>query len=106
MQKANYIVLLGAIENYARLINSMFTQFKPHDDRFPEEERNNALFTCFYVLKNIMIMLYPFAPATMDKLRQSLNLAEEVFNLEELGKPIASGHKIGEQVEFFPPVES
>ena len=105
MPKANYIVMLGAIENYARLINSQFSQFKPHDDRFPEEERNNALYSSFAVLKNIMIMLYPFVPNTMNRLRESLNLPESVFSVEELGRPIAAGHKIGEQGVYFPPVD-
>lgn len=104
MERAEYSTLLFAIENYARLINSMFTQYKPHDDRFPEEERRNALFSCFYVLKNIMIMLHPFVPTTMDKLRQSLRLPESVFSVEELGRPIPAGHVVGEKQEFFPPV--
>jgi methionyl-tRNA synthetase len=50
MPRAEYGQLLFAIENYARQINSLFTQFKPHDDRHPEAERADALFTCFYVL--------------------------------------------------------
>jgi methionyl-tRNA synthetase len=104
MDRSEYSNLLGAIENYARSINSMFTQFKPHDDRFPEEARRNALFTCFYVLKNIMIMLYPFVPETMDRLRQSLNLPPEVFTLDELGKPIPGGHEIGQKLQYFPAV--
>ncbi|MDQ3233710.1 MAG: class I tRNA ligase family protein, partial [Pseudobdellovibrionaceae bacterium] len=33
MERAEYSTLLFAIENYARQINSLFTQFKPHDDR-------------------------------------------------------------------------
>lgn len=61
MERSEYVVLLGAIENYARQINSLFTQFKPHDDRFPIESRSEALFNCFYILKNIMIMLYPLS---------------------------------------------
>ncbi len=97
-------MLLGQIENYARLINSLFTQHKPHDDRFPEEERRNALYSCFYVLKNLMIMLYPFAPVTMEKLRESLRLPADVFRIEELGRPIEAGHAIGEKQEFFPGV--
>jgi methionyl-tRNA synthetase len=104
MDKSEYSNLLGAIENYARSINSMFTQFKPHDDRFPEEARKNALYTCFYVLKNIMIMLYPFVPETMDRLRQSLNLPPEVFTIDELGKPIPGGHEIGQKLQYFPAV--
>src|SRR3954471_17955390 len=79
MQKGDYSTLLGQIENYARQINSLFTQYKPHDDRFPEQERRDALFTCFYVLKNLMIMLYPFVPETMDKLRETLQLPAAVF---------------------------
>ncbi|MGK5082595.1 class I tRNA ligase family protein [Bdellovibrionota bacterium FG-1] len=102
MERAEYSTLLYAIENYARTINSLFTQFKPHDDRFPEEERRNALFGCFYVLKNLMIMLYPFVPETMEKLRQSLRLPPEVFRVDELGTPIAAGHEIGEKQVFFP----
>ena len=51
MQKGDYSTLLGQIENYARLINSMFTQYKPHDDRAPEAERKDALYSCFYILK-------------------------------------------------------
>ena len=62
MEKAEYSTLLYAIENYARQINSLFSQFKPHDDRFPLEERQDALYTSFFILKNLMIMLYPFAP--------------------------------------------
>ncbi|MBI2520131.1 MAG: class I tRNA ligase family protein [Bdellovibrio sp.] len=105
MERAEYSTLLYAIENYARLVNSLFVQCKPHDDRFPEEERNNGLFSCFYILKNIMIMLYPFVPSTMDKLRQSLNLPAEVFCVDELGTPISSGHTIGQQQEYFPSPE-
>ena len=106
MEKAEYSTLLYAIENYARSINSMFTQYKPHDDRFPGDQRKDALFTCFYVLKNIMIMLYPFVPTTMDKVRESLNLPKDVFNIDELGTPIPVGHQIGEKQEFFPGAES
>lgn len=105
MNRSEYVTILNLIENYARQINSLFTQFKPHDDRFPELERKNALFTSFYVLKNLMIMLYPFVPATMDKLRVSLNLPPEVFRVEELGTSISCGHKIGAQLEYFPSVK-
>lgn len=105
MEKAEYSTLLYAIENYARAINSMFTQFKPHDDRQPEESRKDALYTCFFVLKNLMIMLYPFVPSTMDRLRRSLNLPENVWTIDQLGTPIQAGHDIGEKMEYFPAVE-
>ena len=106
MERAEYSTLLYAIENYARQINSLFTQYKPHDDRFPEKERKDALYSCFYILKNLMIMLYPFVPHTMERLRESLNLPKEVFSVDELGKPINHGHKIGEMRRFFPTEES
>jgi methionyl-tRNA synthetase len=102
MEKAEYSTLLGMIENYARQINSLFTQFKPHDDRQPEDVRKNALYSCFYVLKNLMIMLYPFVPGTMEKLRESLNLPKEVFKVDELGTGIPAGHMIGQQQQYFP----
>lgn len=105
MERADYPNLLGSIENYARQINSLFTQYKPHDDRFPEQGRRDALFSCFYVLKNIMIMLYPFAPETMNKVRQSLLLSETVFHIDELGTGIAPGHKIGPKQQYFPATE-
>lgn len=104
MEKAEYSTLLYAIENYARQINSMFTQFKPHDDRAPEEARRNALYSCFYVLKNIMIMLQPFVPETMNRLRESLKLPPDVFRIDELGRPMAAGHVIGEKQTYFPAV--
>lgn len=104
MQKGDYATLLGQIENYARQINSLFTQFKPHDDRANEVERKDALFTSFYVLKNLMIMLAPFAPATMNELRQSLNLPENVMKADELGTGIPAGHKINPQRSYFPAV--
>ena len=105
MEKAEYSTLLFAVENYARLINSFFVQYKPHDDRLPEETRADALYSCFYVLKNLMIMLYPFAPHTMDRLRQSLNLPENVFAVDQLGTPIPAGHAIGQKQQYFPAVE-
>ena len=105
MEKAEYSTLLYAIENYARQINSLFSQFKPHDDRFPLEERQDALYTSFFILKNLMIMLYPFAPKTIDRLRVSLNLPKSVFSVDELGKPIASGHKIGDLNTYFPSID-
>lgn len=104
MERAEYSTLLFAVENYARLINSFFAQYKPHDDRYNEKERRDALYSSFYVLKNIMIMLHPFAPETMDKLRVSLNLPENVFNVEELDNPIKAGLEIGEKQQFFPAV--
>jgi methionyl-tRNA synthetase len=105
MEKAEYATLLFAIENYARLVNSLFVQYKPHDDRHPLEERSDGLYTCFYVLKNLMIMLYPFAPYTMEKVRQSLNLDESVFSIDQLGIPIPANHKIGQKLEYFKAVE-
>lgn len=105
MEKAEYLTLLGQIENYARLINSFFVQYKPHDDRAELEGRKDALYTCFYVLKNLMIMLHPFVPQTMERVRQSLNLPESVFDLNELGTPIPAGHEIGAQLQYFPSVE-
>ena len=41
MEKADYSKILFMIENYARIINSLFTQFKPHDDRFDLEQRQD-----------------------------------------------------------------
>jgi methionyl-tRNA synthetase len=105
MEKGDHITLLGQIENYARLINSFFVQYKPHDDRADLEGRKDALYSCFYVLKNLMIMLHPFAPETMEKVRVSLNLSENVYRLEELGSGIEAGHLIGSQQSYFPPVE-
>lgn len=105
MQKGDYPVLLGQIENYARQINSLFTQFKPHDDRAPESERIDALFTCFYVLKNLMIMLAPFAPVTMNELRLTLNLPESAFRADELGTAVPAGHAISPKRTYFPTVE-
>lgn len=104
MQKGDYATLLGQVENYARQINSLFTQFKPHDDRGDETERKDALFTCFYVLKNLMIMLAPFAPATMNELRQTLNLPESVMIADELGTGMKAGHKLNPQRTYFPQV--
>lgn len=105
MQKGDYSTLLGQVENYARQINSLFSQFKPHDDRAPETERKDALFTCFYVLKNLMIMLNPFVPYTMNELRKTLNLPESVMRAEELGTGIPAGHAINPKAVYFPAVE-
>ncbi len=102
MERSDYPNLLFEVENYARIINSLFAQHKPHDDRHPEEGRRNALFSAFYVLKNLMIMLYPFVPQTMERLRESLRLPENVFRIDELGVPLPAGHAIGAKQEFFP----
>jgi len=102
MERADYPNLLFEIENYARIINSLFAQHKPHDDRQPLESRSNALFTCFYVLKNLMIMLYPFVPGTMERLRESLRLPVEIFSIDELGKPMSAGHVLGALQSYFP----
>ncbi len=105
MEKAEYLTLLGQIENYARLINSFFVQYKPHDDRAELDGRKDALYSSFYILKNLMIMLYPFAPQTMERVRVSLNLPESVFTLNELGTGIPAGHVIGQKQQYFPAVE-
>jgi methionyl-tRNA synthetase len=105
MEKSDHITLLGQIENYARLINSLFVQYKPHDDRAELEGRKDGLYSCFYVLKNLMIMLYPFAPQTMERVRESLKLPETVWSVDELGTGIAAGHRVGEKGVYFPGVE-
>lgn len=105
MEKGEHLTLLGQIENYARLVNGLFVQYKPHDDRAELEGRKDALYSSFYILKNLMIMLYPFAPQTMERVRQSLNLPESVWTLNELGTGIAHGHEIGEKQQYFPAVE-
>ncbi len=105
MQRAEYPKALFALENYARLINSLFAQFKPHDDRKPLEERADALYSSFYILRNILIMLSPFVPETMEKLRTSLNLPKSIYSIDELGKHFTENHSINEQTEYFPSVE-
>ncbi len=105
MEKAEYLTLLGQIENYARLINSLFVQHKPHDDRADLQGRKDGLYSSFYVLKNLMILLYPFAPQTMDRVRQSLNLPESVWSLDELGTGLPVGHAVGEKLRYFPAAE-
>jgi methionyl-tRNA synthetase len=79
MQRPEYSKLLNEIENYARVVNSLFTKYKPHDDRCPEERRRDALYSAFYVLKTLLIMLYPFVPDTMNRLRAALRLDHDVF---------------------------
>ncbi|MDH5671447.1 MAG: class I tRNA ligase family protein [Myxococcales bacterium] len=104
MARADYPNLLFEIERYARTINSLFARYKPHDDRHPEASRADALYSSFFVLKNLMIMLYPFAPTTMERVRQTLQLPEEVFRVEELGTGLPAGHAIGAQQSYFPAV--
>jgi methionyl-tRNA synthetase len=104
MEKANYPAIVFEIETYARTINSLFAKYKPHDDRQPAESRANALFSAFYVLKNLMIMLYPFVPATMERVRESLQLPASVFRIDEIGTGIPSGHAIGPKQTYFPAV--
>src|SRR5215468_2052306 len=102
MERADYPTMLFEVENYARIINSLFNQYKPHDDRRPEEGRRDALYASFYVLKNLMIMLYPFAPDTMDRVRDSLRLPPDVFRVDELGAPLPAGHEVGPKQPYFP----
>ncbi len=104
MDRADYPNLLYEIENYARVINSLFTQHKPHDDRHPEEARRDALYSSFYVLKSLMIMLYPFVPETMERLRESLRLGEDVWSVDQLGTPLPAGHELGAKGKYFPAV--
>ena len=70
----------------------------------PEEGRRNGLYSAFYVLKTLMIMLCPFVPETMQRLRESLRLEPDVFRVEELGRPMQAGHVIGQKQPFFPAV--
>jgi methionyl-tRNA synthetase len=49
-----------------------------------------------------MIMLYPFVPSTMDKLRETLQLPSSVFDINELGTGLPAGHVLGEQKPYFP----
>ena len=102
MPQAQYPQFLGAVENYARIINSIFHSHKPHDDRHALEERKDGLYSSFYILKNLLIWLYPFAPDTMERLRKSLGLGPEVYTIDELATGIRPGHKIGVQERFFP----
>ncbi|PIE23037.1 MAG: methionine--tRNA ligase [Planctomycetota bacterium] len=105
MGNADYPTLVYELENYARTINSLFNRYKPHDDRHPEEGRRDALYSSFYLLKSLMIMLYPFVPETMERLRASLRLPESVWRIEELGTPIPAGHELGEMGRYFPALD-
>ncbi|HKU36801.1 MAG TPA: class I tRNA ligase family protein [Polyangiales bacterium] len=102
MERGEYPGLLFEIETYARQINSLFTQFKPHDDRHPEGARADALFSSFYILKNLAIMLYPFVPSTIERVWSSLNLPRESLRIDELGTGLPAGHAVGTKQVFFP----
>ena len=47
----------------------------------------------------------PIVPGTMEELRKSLNLPENVFRADELGTGIPAGHKINAKGVYFPTVE-
>ena len=96
--------MLFEVENYARIINSLFAQYKPHDDRHPEEGRRNALFSAFYVLKNLMIMLYPFVPGTMElAARNRCGCRPPPSPSTSSGIPIPAGHAPSDQKgDYFP----
>ena len=102
MEKAQYAKVLFLIENYARSINRLFTLYKPHDDRHDKQQRSNALYSSFTVLKNLLIMLHPFTPDTMERLRISLNLSPDIYSLNNLAAPFPVHHKIGPQNVYFP----
>ena len=102
MQKAQYAKILFLIENYTRSINRLFTLYKPHDDRHDKKQRTDALYSSFTVLKNILIMLHPFTPQTMEQLRQSLNLPPEIYSIDNLAAPFPKNHTIGPQNIYFP----
>ena len=48
MPSARYSQFLLSLENYARIINTFFNIYKPHDDRYPIADRKDALFSCFF----------------------------------------------------------
>jgi len=102
MEKGDFPKILFMIENYALIINGLFAQYKPHDDRHDEQERKDALYSSFFILKNVMIMLSPFVPETMDKLRLTLNLNKDIYQINEFGKPLPANHRIAEQTTYFP----
>jgi methionyl-tRNA synthetase len=104
MERATYPSMLNELENYARTINSLLTKHKPYDDRLPEGPRRDALFTAFYLVKNLMIMMYPFVPSTMERVRESLRLPPSVFRIDELGTPLPAGHVVGPVAPYFPPL--
>lgn len=107
MPQARYPQFLLSVENYARLINSLFATHKPHDDRYPLKEREDALYSCFFILKNLVIFLHPFAPKAMEELRKSLNLSEDVYALSELATGIDGGHSIEDTPrQYFPKTDS
>ena len=101
MEKGDFPKILFMIENYTRIINGLFAQFKPHDDRHDQQERQDALFSSFYILKNVLIMLHPFVPETMEKLRETLNLPEDVYSISQFGSGIPEGHQINPQIDYF-----
>ncbi|MCY4380460.1 MAG: class I tRNA ligase family protein [Proteobacteria bacterium] len=94
MPQAKYPQFLIAVENYGRLINSLFATYKPHDDRFPERERADALFSSFFILKNLLIFLAPFTPHAMERLRCCLNLPKTVYCRSEIATAMQPGHQI------------
>jgi hypothetical protein len=47
-----------------------------------------------------MIMLHPFVPGTMERLRESLRLPAGVVRIDELGVPIPAGYEIGPKGEY------
>jgi len=49
-----------------------------------------------------MIMLYPFTPATMERLRQPPRLPADVFRVEQLGIPMEGGHALGALRPYYP----
>ncbi len=51
-----------------------------------------------------MIMLYPFVPSTMERLRESLRLPPSVFRLSELGTGLPACHELGPKGTYFPAV--
>ena len=96
--------LLYEVERYARTINSLFTQHKPHDDRHPEEQRRDALYTSFYVLKTLMVMLRRTVrcPRRWSACRESLR--PFTCSASRIPDPSPRDTQTGPKGQYFPAV--
>ena len=103
MPDGKYSQFIVALEKYARLVNSLFSIYKPHDDRYPLQERKDCLFSCFYILNNLVIFLFPFVPDTIERLMDTLRLDKKMISsINNIGCAFSPNHQLGKPQEFFP----
>ena len=99
-----FVMIFELLNIYLRDANKAWSfKSKKADAENEENIRKQLLIDTVHIIKVLAALFHPFAPKGCDMVKDYLKLNDEIYNWDNIFKPVSDIIKASHEFEFLPP---